>query len=210
MARTRKSSGKESPGLQELLVLELQEIHSAENQLARILPRLAKATGTEELRLALEDRMQESEQIVRDVEQALQQLDASPGRKKNIAAEGLVNDLREHVQEIEAGPALDTVLIAALQKTEHYCIAAWGTVKALGQAAEQQQLVTAMDRALDVGREYDERLTELAEEQVTPALVGEAAGQEEAEEDEAQQPAAQAARGRSRGRVSDGGARQRG
>jgi len=39
----------------------------------------------------------------------------------------LINDAREHVQEIAAGPALDAVLIAAIQKTEHYCIAAWGS-----------------------------------------------------------------------------------
>ena len=51
--------------------------------------------------------------------------------------ERLIDDAREHVPEIARGPSLDAVLIAATQKTEHYCIAAWGTAKSLGQATGQ-------------------------------------------------------------------------
>lgn len=182
-SRARKSSSKESPDLQELLVQELQEIHSAEKQLSRIIPRLIKAAENETLQAAIEERLAEGEQIIEDVETALEALEASPGRKKNVAAEGLVNDMREHVQELETGPALDTVLIGALQKTEHYCIAAWGTVKALGSAAGQRDLVGAMERALEEGRAYDERLTQLAESEITPEL---AAGAEAVEGEEAE------------------------
>ena len=213
-SKSRKSSQKESPGLTELLVQELQEIHSAENQLARIIPRLAKASETESLRTAIEERAQEGEQIIADVEAALEALGESPGRKKNVAAEGLVNDMREHLQEIESGPALDAVLIAALQKTEHYCIAAWGTTKALGQAAEQEELVSAMERALEEGRAYDERLTQLAEEEITPLLVARASEEEsgeeaEAEEDESEDEAEQIV-AKPRNRSSNTGVRPRG
>lgn len=207
----RKSSKKESPDLQELLVQELQEIHSAENQLARLIPRLMKAVDSEELQSLVEERLQEGEQIISDVEAALEELGATPGRKKNVAAEGLVNDLREHVQELEAGPALDTVLIAGLQKTEHYCIAAWGTSKSLGQASEQEELVAAMERALEEGRNYDERLTQLAESQITPELMsaepaeqGDMEVEAEEGEDEESMP-----RGRPRSRQSNQGVRAR-
>lgn len=127
-ARAKSSSSKkESPDLQEILITELQEIHSAEKQLARMIPRLVKAADNETLQEAIEERLEEGEQILADVEAALEELESTPGRKKNVAAEGLVNDMKEHVQELQQGPALDTVLIGALQKTEHYCIAAWGT-----------------------------------------------------------------------------------
>jgi len=119
-AKQSRRRSKESPNGQELLVLELQEIFSAESQLARALPRLSKAAESEQLRQMLEQRLSEGEQVLGDVESALEELDESPGRKKNIAAEGLINDAREHTQEIEAGPALDAVLIAGIQKTEHY------------------------------------------------------------------------------------------
>jgi ferritin-like metal-binding protein YciE len=170
-ARARAKPRRKSPGLEELLVIELQEIHNAETQLARLIPRLVKAADSDELRSAIEQRLEEGEQILADVEQGLSELGASPGRKKNVAAEGLVNDLRDHVQELQQGPALDTVLIGGLQKTEHYCIAAWGTVKSLGAAAGQEDLIESMQRALDEGKRYDEQLTELAEQKITPILV---------------------------------------
>jgi ferritin-like metal-binding protein YciE len=140
MATKRRSSGrpgKQSPDATELLVLELQEIHSAESQLSRVLPRLAKALESEELGTLMDERLAEGERIIKEIEAVFDEIEKSPGRKKNVAAEGLINDAREHVQEIEAGPALDAVLIGAIQKTEHYCIAAWGTAKALAQAVGQ-------------------------------------------------------------------------
>jgi ferritin-like metal-binding protein YciE len=184
-ATKRKSSArsqKEAPDGAQLLVMELQEIHSAENQLGRILPRLAKAASSEKLRQMLEERQEEGETIIEEIDAAFEEMEASPGRKKNVAAEGLVNDAREHVQEIEEGPALDAVLIAAIQKTEHYCIAAWGTARSLAQAVGQKTAVKAMERALKEGKARDERLTELAENEITPALL---AGSQDEESDEA-------------------------
>ncbi|MDB6010369.1 MAG: hypothetical protein JWL65_2619 [Gammaproteobacteria bacterium] len=174
MATKRKSSGqsgKESPDATELLVLELQEIHSAESQLSRVLPQLAKALESEELGTLMDERLAEGERIIKEIEAVFGEMDESPGRKKNVAAEGLINDAREHVQEIEAGPALDAVLIGAMQKTEHYCIAAWGTARALAEAVGQKTATRAMERALKEGGPFDERLTKLAAEEITPALL---------------------------------------
>jgi ferritin-like metal-binding protein YciE len=169
-----KKSGrrtKESPSATELLVLELQQIHSAESQLSQALPRLSRNVESKQLRDMLELRLRQGEQVIADVASALEALDESPGRRKNVAAEGLINDAREHAQEIEAGPALDAVLIAGIQKTEHYCIAAWGTVRSLAQATAQKEAAQAMERALKEGKKFDEELTTLAEDEVTPELL---------------------------------------
>src|SRR3982074_2656034 len=109
---SRKRSSKESPDCTGLLVMELQEIHSAENQLARALPRLVKNVEAQNLKQALEQRLEEGERVLQDVESALEELEESPGRRKNVAAEGLINHVRERTQQIEPGPALDEVLIA--------------------------------------------------------------------------------------------------
>ena len=165
---------KGSPDANELLVLELQAIHNAESQLSRVLPKLSKAIDSETLGNMVDERLAEGERIISEIEAVFDEMEESPGRRKNVAAEGLINDAREHIQEIEAGPALDAVLIAALQKTEHYCIAAWGTAKSLGAAVEQKSAVRAMERALREGGKYDDRLTALAEEEITPALLAQA------------------------------------
>jgi ferritin-like metal-binding protein YciE len=191
---TRRSRTKESPSGSELLVLELQEIYSAENQLARIAPRLIKAADSEQLQETLELRMEQGAQLIEDIESALEEMEQTPGRKKNVAAEGLINDLREHVQEIGSGPALDAVLIAGIQKTEHYCIAAWGTSRALGQALGMETVVKSMERALEEGKALDQQLTQLAEQEITPALLAEEDTEDAAEEEEEEE----ASSGRSR------------
>ncbi len=184
-SKKRSSRQHESPDANELLVMELQQIHSAETQLARQLPRFSKAVESQTLRSLLDKRLEEGERIIKEVESALDDLEESPGRRRNVAAEGLINDAREHVQEIEPGPALDAVLIAGIQKTEHYCIAAWGTAKALARAVDEKTAASAMERALKEGGQYDERLTELAEKEITPALLsGESAESEDSDMDE--------------------------
>lgn len=182
---SRKSSRtrKQSPDGNELLILELQEIHSAESQLARTLPKLMKAVESEQLRSYLQERLSQGERLTNEIESALESMDESPGRKKNVAAEGLINDAREHVQELERGPALDAVLIGTTQKTEHYCIGAWGTARSLGACGGQKQVVSSMERALKEGKQMDEMLTRLAEEQINPQVfAGASAGGEEEED----------------------------
>jgi ferritin-like metal-binding protein YciE len=181
--KPKRASRKQSPDANALLVMELQQIHSAETQLGRVVPRFMEAAASDTLRDKLEERMQEGERIIEDVEKALDELEESPGRRRNAAAEGLINDAREHVQEIEEGPALDAVLIAGIQKTEHYCIAAWGTAKSLAQACDLKTAAQAMERALKEGKSFDEELTQFAEKEITPALTAGDDSQEE-EDDE--------------------------
>jgi ferritin-like metal-binding protein YciE len=183
-AKASRNRKKESPDANELLVLELQQIHSAENQLSTVLPRLSKAVQADSLRELLEQRQEQGERLIQEIESVFEELEESPGRKKNVAAEGLIADAREHVQEIEPGPALDAVLIGAIQKTEHYCIAAWGTARALAKATGQKTAISAMDRALKEGGPFDEQLTKLAEAEITPALLGNAESAEETDEDD--------------------------
>ena len=181
MATKRKStkqSRKESPKGSELLMLELQQIHSAENQLARALPRFAKIVESDALRRMMEERLKQGERLIEEVNSALDELDGGARRAKNVAAEGLINDSREHMQRIKPGPALDAVLTAGIQKTEHYCIAAWGTAKSLARAVGQKDAVKAMDRALKEGKALDEKLTKIAERELTPTLLNEESEEE--------------------------------
>lgn len=186
-SQRRSQSSKDSPGGSELLLLELQEIYSAESQLARAAPRIVKAAESEKLQQLLEQRMEQGARLIEDLDNAFEEMEQSPGRKKNVAAEGLINDLREHIQEIAAGPALDAVLIAGIQKTEHYCIAAWGTSRSLAQAMGIESVVKSMQRALEEGRALDEQLTQLAEEEITPELLAEDDADEAAEEEEGEE-----------------------
>lgn len=196
--RSRTRTRKQSLDAQDLLLDELKEIYSAETQLARALPRFAKAANSEQLRQMLDDRQSQGERIIRELDDAFDQMETSPGRRKNVAAEGLIDDAREHIEEIERGPALDALLIAALQKTEHYCIAAWGTARSVAQALGEKEVVRTMERALKEGGSLDEELTRLAEGQINPALMR---GSEEHEGEQQQGEADNGARSQRRSRA---------
>jgi ferritin-like metal-binding protein YciE len=178
MTTSRRSSGKSTrekaaPDGTELLALELQQIRSAESELSRTLPSLAEAVESEELRELLELREKQGKRLLGELEAAFDELEEEAPPKKNVAAEGLIAAVQEHVREIEEGPALDAALIAGIQKVEHYCIAAWGTARSLAKATGHKATVRAMDQELKEGKELDEKLTEVAEKEITPALLAE-------------------------------------
>lgn len=169
---------------QEVLATELKEIYSAEKQLTRALPRLAKKISNERLKECFDVRVEQGGRLVDEIEQALEEMETSRSKPKNVAAEGLIKDAEEHAQEIEDEKILEPVLLASVQKLEHYCIAAWGTARALGELLENQEVVDCMKRALEEGQEMDENLTQLAEEELNPAMLEGEAGEEEGEEEQ--------------------------
>jgi ferritin-like metal-binding protein YciE len=156
---------------QDLLTQEIKEIHSAERQLSRALPKLGKAAGSEKLREMLQRRREQGAILIEALDDALEEMEVSKARVKNVAVEGLIEDANQHVEEIDDKKILDAALIGAVQKIEHYCIAAWGTTRSMGQLFGQQKVVEAMERALEEGKRYDEEMTELAESEVNPAML---------------------------------------
>jgi len=184
-ANSNRRPQKKTPEPMELLHTELAEIYSAENQLMKAAPRISKAIESEQVRELMNRRLEQGEQLIADIENIFEDMDHSMPRKKNVAAEGLLRDMQEHIQEIQKGPALDAVLIGAVQKLEHYCIAAWGTTRAFGEALGHEMTVEVMQRVLEEGKELDEEFTRIAEEEINPAMLEAGEDGEEMEEEEA-------------------------
>jgi ferritin-like metal-binding protein YciE len=196
---------------QDLLTQEIKEIHSAERQLTRAIPRLAKAAGSEKLREMLQRRREQGTVLIEALDEALDEMGVTKARVKNVAIEGLIEDANQHAEEINDEKMLDAALIGAVQKIEHYCIAAWGTTRSMGQLFGQEKVVEAMQRALEEGKRYDEEMTQLAESEVNPAMLaeGDEGGDEEEEELDAGGEA-EAGGGKSGGRKrASGGARKK-
>lgn len=83
----------------------------------------------------------------------------SKGRVKNPAAENLLDDTSHHLEQADDEKLVDPILLADTQKIEHYCIAAWGTVRSLGRLLERESVVEAMEQVLKEGKRFDEELT---------------------------------------------------
>jgi ferritin-like metal-binding protein YciE len=148
----------------DLLVEELKDLYSAENQLLKALPKMAKAATSEELREAFETHLEETRNQIQRLEKIGKRLDESMKGKKCKAMEGLVEEGKE-VMEEDAEPALiDLALIGAAQKVEHYEIAGYGTARTLAEIAGEDEIAKMLQETLDEESETDKKLTEIAME----------------------------------------------
>ncbi len=148
---------------QELFVDELKDIYSAEKQAVRAYPRIAKAVRSEELKQALQQHLEQTKQQVERLDQAFSVLEKRAGGKTCEGMKGLLEEAFAHLEEIEPGPVLDAALIGALQRTEHYEIAAYGTVAAFAKATGQKDILQLLSQTLEEEKETDNKLTEISQ-----------------------------------------------
>src|SRR3954464_10477088 len=111
-----------------LLVDQLKDAYSAEKQALRCMQRTVKKATAPALRDGIQMHIEQTQVQIERVEQALERLQARPGRKVCEAMRGLVEEAQHEIEEHdEKGPILDLVIVAGMQRIEHYEIAAYGT-----------------------------------------------------------------------------------
>src|SRR5689334_14925534 len=107
---------EETNPLEELLVDELKDLYSAENQIVKALPRMAKAAGSPELRRAFERHLEETRRQVERLDQVAGELEVKLTGKKCKGMAGLIEEGKELIEEDLEQDALDAGLIGAAQK----------------------------------------------------------------------------------------------
>jgi ferritin-like metal-binding protein YciE len=151
-------------GLKELYIDELKDLYSAENQLVKALPKLAKAASSKELRAGFEKHLEQTKGHVQRLEQIFEMLNESPKGKKCRGMEGLVEEGAEVMEEDFEDAVLDAALIGAAQRVEHYEIAGYGTVRALAEELGESDHASLLEETLEEEKETDEKLTQLAKQ----------------------------------------------
>ena len=154
---------QETNPLQELLVDELKDIYSAENQIIKALPKMAKAASSPELKRAFERHLEETKRQVERLDQIGEALDVRMTGKKCKGMEGLIEEGKEIMSEDLEEDALDAGLIGAAQKVEHYEIAAYGTARAHANMLGLNKIAKLLQQTLDEEGATDKKLTQLAE-----------------------------------------------
>jgi ferritin-like metal-binding protein YciE len=142
----------------------LKDLYSAETQIVKALPKLAKASSSAELRQAFEEHLRQTSQQVSRLEEIFDMLDEKPTGKKCLGMEGLVKEGAETMKEEYAGALMDAALIGVAQRVEHYEIAGYGTVRAFSELMGEVDHVNLIEQTLQEEKQADEKLTRLAEE----------------------------------------------
>ncbi len=151
--------------LQELLTEELKDLLSAENQLVKALPKVAKAAKDADLKKAITDHLEQTKGHVERLKQAFEMLESKPRAKTCKGMAGLIEEGQEVITEgkEKEEAAADLALIGAAQRVEHYEIAAYGTARAIAEQMNRGDIVKLLSQTLAEEEKADQLLTQVAQ-----------------------------------------------
>jgi ferritin-like metal-binding protein YciE len=154
--------------LQDALVHEMRDLYSAEVQLTKALPRMAKAACHEQLATAFEEHLEQTKGHVERLEKAFKRLDVSTRGEKCKAMEGLIEEGKSTLELDAEDMVRDALLIGIAQKVEHYEIAGYGTARTFAQRLGEDNIASLLEQTLEEESETDRKLTKIAETTVNP------------------------------------------
>jgi ferritin-like metal-binding protein YciE len=150
--------------LKHLYIEELKDLYSAENQLLKALPKMAKAATSPDLKAGFEEHLEQTQGHVARLEKIFEGLGESPKGKKCKGMEGLIAEGKEMIDEDPAPEELDAGLISAAQRVEHYEMAGYGCVATYAKLLGEDQAVTLLRQTLEEEKVTDKKLTKLSED----------------------------------------------
>jgi len=154
--------------LQDLLVHELQDLLSAEEQLSEALPLMAKAASTPELKAAFEQHLTETQNQISRLQEVFSLLSKPAKSKKCKGMAGLIEEGNEMMKTDAESAVMDAGLISAAQRIEHYEIAGYGTARTYARLLGMTEAARLLEQTLDEEGNTDQKLTRLAEQIVNP------------------------------------------
>lgn len=161
VASSRPDDGSE---FREFFLDGLKDIYWAEKHLAKALPKLQKASTSEELAMAFEKHTQETILHAEILEQVFVMLGEKPVAKKCEAMAGLLEEADVIIEDTEDGTMIrDAALILAAQKVEHYEIATYGTLAVFARNMGQDEVAELLGQVLENEKATDVALTTVAE-----------------------------------------------
>lgn len=150
--------------LKDLLQYELKDLYSAEHQLSKALPKMAKSAKNEKLRSAFEHHLEETKNQIKRLEQVAKDINVDIHGEDCVAMKGLVKEGEELMHENAKDAVHDAGIIASAQRVEHYEIAGYGTVVRYLQMLNMKDAAKLMEETLKEEKEADKKLTIIAEE----------------------------------------------
>jgi ferritin-like metal-binding protein YciE len=159
--------------LRQLYIDELKDLYSAETQMVKTLPKLAKASSNAQLRQRFENHLRETSEQVSRLEQVFEMLEEKPAGKKCLGMDGLVKEGSEMMQQAYRADVMDAALIGAAQRVVHYEIAGYGTVRVFAQVLGENEHAFLIEQTIEEKKQADQTLTRLAEQINSQAAQGE-------------------------------------
>jgi len=148
--------------LRELLIDELQDLHSAELQITKALPKMVKASHNPSLKQAFEHHLEETKNHATRLEQVFKRMNESPKGKTCEGMKGLIKEGEERIKDGGEPEVLDAGIISAAQRIEHYEIAAYGSARTYAELLGDHDTVRLLNQTLEEEKAADSKLNQVA------------------------------------------------
>ena len=157
--------------LKDLYLHELKDLFSAEQQLVKALPKMAKAASNKELAAGFQEHLEQTRGHAQRLEQILSSHQATTRGPKCKGMEGIVAEGAEMIEEEGDDEVKDAGLISAAQRVEHYEMAGYGTACAYAELLDDREGAKLLQTTLEEERETDQKLTKLAKSAINVAAA---------------------------------------
>lgn len=157
--------------LHTLLVHELKDLYSAENQLLKALPRMIAAAKNAQLASAFRAHLDETQKHISRLETIFEQLDFEPGGQHCKGMEGLIAEGVDMVEEDAPDDVKDAGLICAAQRVEHYEMAGYGCARTFARQLGLDAIANLLQTTLDEEGAVDKKLTTIAERSINQKAI---------------------------------------
>ena len=151
---------------------ELRDTYSAEKQISKALPKMAKAATSPELRAAFTVHLQETVGQLQRLEEVFASLGEKVKGRHCDGMAGIIDEGKRVMKENFDDDTMDACLIAAAQRVEHYEIAAYGTLVAWARTMGHEEAARLLQEILTEEEATDEKLSRLAESSINPQAAG--------------------------------------
>jgi len=148
--------------LKDLYIHELKDLYSAEKQLIKGLPKMAKAATSDDLAQGFKKHLEETKEHAARLEQILKSHGATTRGPKCQGMEGLLKEGEDMIEEEADEEVRDAGLISAAQRVEHYEIAGYGCARTYAELLGDKEGAKILQQTLDEEGATDKKLTELA------------------------------------------------
>ncbi len=148
--------------LQQLFLKELRDLYSAETQITDALPKMIDAAHHPELKNALQEHLNVTNQQISRLDQIFQMLNEKSSGETCKGMKGLLKEGDELISQGGDPSTIDAGIISAAQRVEHYEMAGYGTVRTYAELLGQDQMAQLLQQTLSEEEEADDTLTQIA------------------------------------------------
>jgi ferritin-like metal-binding protein YciE len=148
--------------LKDLLEDEIKDLYSAEKQLTKAIPKMAKGSNNPALQDAFKGHLKETEAQVQRLEQIAGILEIKPSGKKCVGMEGCIKEGAEALSEDGNETVLDLGIISAGSRVEHYEIADYLTAISLAEQIGEKEVVSLLKKSLSEEQGAEDKLRKIA------------------------------------------------